>query len=87
MSDDVLSFEEHRRRRDEDPDLVRCARCGRTILATVTRCPECHGHFQGEAYDFTCPSERDAGGRRRRWVLVVAVLLLAALLLSAIGVW
>jgi hypothetical protein len=88
MSDELLSFEEYRRRRDENPDRVRCARCGKSILATVIRCPECGVHFQGEAYEFTHPSQRGSGRTRtRRWVVAVAVVLLAALVLGAIGPW
>src|SRR5262249_32162305 len=29
MDDELLNFEEHRRRRDGDPNLARCARCGK----------------------------------------------------------
>jgi hypothetical protein len=84
MSDDLLSFEEHRQRRDENS--VRCTRCGRFIPATAIRCPECGVHFQGEAYDFTHPADRGAvGGRMARWTVVVVSILLAALVLSAAG--
>jgi len=85
MSEEIYSFEEHRRRRDKNLDLVRCARCGKMILATATRCPECGVHFQGEAYDFEHPAERGGGRRLRGWVLLVAIVLLAALVVSSIG--
>jgi uncharacterized C2H2 Zn-finger protein len=84
VSDDVLSFEDYRRRRDENASLVRCARCGKRILATLTRCPECGVHFQGEAQDYLHPSER-AGSRPRHWLVAVAVLLLIAFAVSALG--
>jgi len=47
VNEDILSFEDHRRQQDENASLVRCARCGKMILATTTRCPECAVHFQG----------------------------------------
>jgi hypothetical protein len=88
MADDVLNFEEHRRRREENATLVRCARCGKMIAASATRCPECGVHFQGEAQDFTHPSEQGTGdGRLSRWWVVVAVILVAALMIGAVGRW
>jgi hypothetical protein len=86
MSDEVLSFEEYRRRQEENASLVRCARCGKMILATAVRCPECGVHFQGEAQEFTHPSEREPEGRPvPAWWIVVAVILAAALVLGAVG--
>jgi predicted amidophosphoribosyltransferase len=84
MSDDLLNFEEHRRRRDEDANTVRCARCGEWIPATASRCPECEVNFQGEAQDFIHPSEQSTAKRRPAWVVVVVVLLLAALVFAAL---
>lgn len=84
MSDDILSFEDHRQRRNENANLVRCARCGRMILATATRCPDCGVHFQGEAQDYLYPSERPTSGHPV-WVVAVAVVLLAALIISALA--
>jgi hypothetical protein len=49
MSDEPLSFEEPRRRRDANADLVPCARCKKRIPALSTRCPECYVHFSGAA--------------------------------------
>jgi hypothetical protein len=86
VGDDILSFEDHRRRQDENASLVRCARCGKMILATATRCPECGVHFQGEAQDYVHPSEQPTGGRPG-WVVVLAVVLLAAVVISALGLW
>jgi ribosomal protein L37AE/L43A len=84
MSDEIYRFEDHRRRQSQDS--VRCARCGKMILATVTRCPECGVHFQGEAYDFAPESGSTLGGRLRGWgLLVVVILVLAALLIGSIG--
>jgi len=65
MSEDILNFEEHRRRRDENASLVRCARCGKMILATATTCAECGVHFQGEAQDFLHPSACPRIGQRK----------------------
>ncbi|MCE9560771.1 MAG: hypothetical protein K8U57_01825 [Planctomycetes bacterium] len=80
MDDEPLSFEEHRRRRDENASTVRCARCGEWIVATATRCPECGIHFQGEAQDFAHPSESPTGQNGQpRWVIGIAVLLLVAM--------
>ena len=84
--DEPLSLEEHRRRRDDNPSLVPCARCGKRILATATRCPECGIHFQGEAQEFTHESEREpATGGAPAWVIVLAVLLVLAMLVGLVG--
>jgi DNA-directed RNA polymerase subunit RPC12/RpoP len=83
VGDNTLNFEDYRRRRDEDADLVRCARCGKRILATVVRCPECGVHFQGEAQDYLHASERPDGGRSG-WVVVLLIVLLAALIIGAL---
>ena len=88
MSDDVLSFEEHYRRREGNATLVRCARCGKMIMATATRCPECGVYFQREAQEFTHPSEREAGSKPvSGWWIVLALTLVAALMLGAVGLW
>ncbi len=81
MDDDIISFEKHRQRREKNASLVRCARCGKMILATATQCPECGIHFQGEAQDYLHRSERTSGGQPR-WVTVVAVVLLVVLIIS-----
>jgi predicted amidophosphoribosyltransferase len=86
MPDEPLSFEEHLRRREDNASTVRCARCGKWIVATATKCPECGVNFQGEAQDFAHPSERDANPRTvPAWVLVIAVLLLLAMLAAVLG--
>ncbi len=79
MNDEPLSFEKHRREREENS--VRCAHCGRWILATAIRCPECGIRFEGEAQDFTHPSQR--GRRPRRSLLLIAAALLALLAILA----
>jgi hypothetical protein len=79
MDDEPLNFEEHRRRREENPSTVRCARCRKWIVATATKCPECGVHFQGEAQDFA-KDDDEQGGSGTAWVVVVAVLLLVAML-------
>ncbi len=86
MDDDILSFEEQRRRRDENASLVRCARCGKMILATATRCSECGVHFQGEAQDHLHPSERPTGGRPG-WVVLLAVVMLLVAIIGALLLW
>ena len=86
MPDELLSFDEHRRRRDDNASLVRCARCGKMILATAIRCPECGVHFQGEAQYFTHASERNGEGNRLpAWFFLAAILLLVALLVAILG--
>lgn len=76
MSDEPLSFEEHRRRRQADADLVPCPRCRKRIPALSTRCPACGIHFSGAAEDFAQESE---GGRGPPTWVVVVVLLVAML--------
>ena len=83
MSDEPLSFEEHRRRREENASTVRCARCGMWIVATATQCSECGIHFSGEAQDFVHPTEReDSSLYTPLWVLAVAVLMILAMLVA-----
>ena len=84
MGDDILSFKDHRQRQDENASLVRCARCGKRILATATRCPECGVHFQGEAQDYLHPSEQPTGGCTG-WVVAVAFVVLTAVFISALA--
>jgi predicted amidophosphoribosyltransferase len=84
MGDDILRFEDHRRRQDENASLVRCARCGKLILATATRCSECGVHFQGEAQDYLHSSERPSSGHAV-WIVVLVVVLLAATFISALA--
>lgn len=84
-NDEPLSFEDARRKRDENASLVPCARCGKRIVATATRCPECGVHFGGQAQEFAHASERDtqpAGAPK--WVVALAVLTLLALLVGAL---
>jgi hypothetical protein len=83
MDADPLNFEEARRKRDANPSLVPCARCGKCIVATATRCPECGVHFAGQAQDFSHPSEfelKPVGVPK--WVVALAVLTLFALLVG-----
>lgn len=85
MGDDVLRFEQHQDRSDDD-DLVRCARCGKRIPAASARCPACRVHFHGEAQDFYHPSEHDRGNARKvPWIVAVALLLVIALVVGALG--
>ncbi len=84
-ADEPMSFEEYRRKRDENPSLVPCARCGKQILATVTLSAQCGVHFRGEAQEFTHASERDAPIRGApAWVVILAVLVLLAMLLGVV---
>jgi hypothetical protein len=84
MSEDILSFEEHRRRRDENATLVSCARCGVRILATATTCSECGVHFQGEAQDYLHPSERPTHGHANL-AMVLAIILVVTTVISALA--
>jgi predicted amidophosphoribosyltransferase len=86
MDDEPLSFNEHRRRRDENASTVRCARCGKWITATATRCPECGVHFHGEAQEFAHPSERPKSvAGLPTWVVGLAVLLLVTVVVGLVG--
>jgi hypothetical protein len=86
VDDEPLNFEERRRRREENPSTVRCARCGEWIVATATRCPECGVHFQGEAQEFTHPSEQHrASAGRPAWFVALTVLLLVAVAVGLLG--
>jgi len=85
MADKVRKFEEHRRRREDDPTRVRCAHCGKLISMTATRCPECGVHFQGQALQFSHASDDEGWSRRRsRLAILVALLLLGVVLLGAL---
>ena len=86
MSDQILNFEEYRRRREESDEEVRCAHCGRWIPAVATRCPQCGVHFAGEAQDFVHPSEQTTRGRAPLWfVAVVLVLVMILVLITLAG--
>ncbi len=76
MDEETLSLEAHRRGQFQDLHTVRCAKCGKSILATSLRCSECGVHFQGEAQDFFHPSEQQNAHARRNWVVVTAIILL-----------
>jgi len=75
MSEEPLSFEEHRRRRDENASAVQRVKCRKWIVATATRCPECGIHFLGEAQEFSFPSGPDSGTGSRTWLVVLAAVL------------
>ena len=73
----ISEFEEAKRRRDEDPNRVRCAHCGEWIFARSERCPKCGTHFLGEAFQFTHESDEllvERQRRRRRAVIVGTIL-------------
>lgn len=83
LTDDVLSFDEHRRRLTESANTVRCAKCGEWILATAIRCPQCGVHFQGEAQDFVHRSGQSP--RRLKlpvWVIIAAIVVVIAMILN-----
>jgi uncharacterized membrane protein YvbJ len=85
MSNNVRKLDEHRRRREDDPTRVRCARCGKLIPMTATRCPECGVHFQGQAFQFNHASDHEGGSRRRsRLSILMAIVLLGVVLLGAL---
>lgn len=83
MDDDrPLSFDEHRRLRDETQ--VRCAHCRHWILATAIRCDHCGVHFQGEAQDFADPAARHRAGKRSLFMVIVALSLVAAIVAALV---
>lgn len=77
-------FEEAKRRRDEDPNRVRCAHCGAWIFARSVKCDKCGTHFLGEAFQFTHKSDdlNAERQRRRRRTLVIGALLALLLLVG-----
>jgi uncharacterized membrane protein YvbJ len=84
MADNVRKFGEHRRRREDDPTRVRCARCGKLIPMAATRCPECGVHFQGQAFQFSHASEHEGTSRRKsRLSILAAIVFLGVVLLGA----
>jgi hypothetical protein len=85
VGDDILNFEEHRRRQDQNASLVRCARCGKMILATALRCAECGIHFQGEAQDYLHASEQPTRGHRPGWVVAIAIVLFVTVVISVLA--
>ena len=83
LNDPILNFDEHRRRQDDQPGSVRCARCGQWIEATALRCSKCGVHFQGEAQDFVHPSERYSRSFvLPRWVMTLAAVVVVLLLMG-----
>ena len=78
-----IDFEERRQRHENDPNRVRCARCGEWIFSRSTRCPKCGVNFQGEAFQFV--HERsdelisEQSRRRRKALIMVAVLVVVLL--------
>lgn len=84
----MSEFEEARRRRDEDPNRVRCAHCGAWIYARSKRCEKCGTHFLGEAFQFVHSSdELEDARRRRRRRAVTIVVVLAILLVVTTVLW
>ena len=82
----TADFEEARRRREHDPNRVRCAHCGKWIFARSTRCSECGTHFRGEAFQFTHESDElfAERQRRRRRILIASVVLLVILVVASV---
>ncbi len=79
----TIDFDSHRRKRENDPNKVRCAHCGAWILAHETRCPKCGVHFRGEAFQFAYEAEdemADANAARRKRAMIIAALLVAILI-------
>lgn len=75
----TIDFETRKRQSDDDPNRVRCARCGAWIFARSTRCPKCGVNFHGEAFQFVHESSDELGAerplRRRRALLIAAILI------------
>jgi hypothetical protein len=74
----TVDFREAKRKRDEDPNKVKCSHCGEWIFARSTKCPRCGVHFRGEAFQFSHGSdeleiERE---RRRRRAFTIGITLL-----------
>lgn len=85
MPNDSLSFDEEDA--DDDADnLVRCAECGKQILGSLTRCPHCRVHFQGEAQDFYHESELPSADKPL-WVVIVTLILLVMMIGGALWLW
>lgn len=84
VDNDILSFDDHRRQREDNASLVRCVRCGKMILASATRCPQCGVNFQGEAQDFLHPDEQPAAGWPG-WLVVIGAILLAGAVLGILA--
>ena len=82
MSGEILPFDEHRRRRDEESQ-VRCAKCGRPIAATSIRCPYCCYSFSGVASSqHHAPLRIVEPDPQRLWLGVLAAVLLIGLVIA-----
>ena len=81
----TVDFETWKRRSGDDPNKVRCARCGAWIFARANRCPKCGVHFDGEAFQFSHePSDELIAEKpaRRRRALVIAIILAIGLVVG-----
>lgn len=85
--DGVLNFQSLRQRLDENANRVRCARCGKWILASDTTCPKCGVHFHGEAQDFSHGADRKPAKMRTLWIVAAIAALIAIFLLSLLPIW
>jgi uncharacterized membrane protein YvbJ len=80
----TIDFESEKRKRDDDPNRVRCAHCGQWIFSRSKRCPKCGVFFRGEAFQFTHADDElhDERLRRRRRGLVAVAVLVTILVVS-----
>ncbi len=90
MPDDsnVVGLREFRDQRDEDPNRVPCANCGKRIALMATRCEHCGITFQGSALEFAKLDEPDASQqvfRRRLFAALAIVVAVTFLLAIALG--
>lgn len=84
--DELLSFDDRRRQWEEDDNQVRCANCGKWILAVASKCPHCDINFRGEAQDFEYEADEELQHRGLpMWVILTAVILLLLMVLGIVG--
>jgi ribosomal protein L37E len=76
----TIDFGQAKRKHDDDPNKVKCSRCGEWIFARSTKCPRCGVFFQGEAFQFAHESDEleQARAARKGRVLIIGITLLIA---------
>ena len=82
----TVDFGEAKRKREEDPNKVKCAHCGEWIFARSTKCPRCGVRFRGEAFQFIHGSDEleNERQRRRRRTLTIGITLLILFGIAAV---
>ncbi len=85
-SDEPLSFEEHKRRRDDNPKSGTVHEVRKTDSRHSDAMPGMRSPLSRRAQEFTHESEHEPRSRGTPpWVIAVAVVLLLAILLGVIG--